>query len=334
MKAFLYMGLSALAFSICPLFYAMTMQYTDPLSQGLYVQISITLVAGLLLMFCLKTPLHFIKAIKTLFQMPSAIWISIVLSGITAYIGTLFFLMSLNLMSPAGAAIIMESWPILAIFIAPILIEKKWKPFEPIDFALIILLMLGLIIISAGGAGLSLSNFLNNPLFIFSGNTYEQMFGILCAFLSAFCYAWAGVARPYFVEQLPNDYRIHFFGKARNWKESLFAFWVTAATAIPLALVTVIIFGVDLSPLSNILFPTIGLGLALTSMGCLYALSLTLSDTPNVNFLWYTSPLLAAIWLSLFGFSQITPMLIFGGALIITANVILILKSRKPRLNV
>jgi drug/metabolite transporter (DMT)-like permease len=330
MNAIVLMALSALAFSICPLFYAITMQYTDPLSQGLYVQIAITLCAGILLSFSLKSPLAFIGSLRELFSMSFDVWLVIILSGVAAYIGTLFFLLSLNLMSPAGAAIIMECWPILAIFIAPVLIEKNWKPFETLDIVLIMFLMLGLFIISASDIGLSFEELLEDPLFLFTGKSYEEMYGIICAVLSAFCYAWAGVARPYFVEKLPNNYRQKYFGGTKNWKESLFAFWVTALTAIPLATLTVFIFGFDLSPLGNIIMPTIGLGLALTAMGCLYALSISLADTPNVNFLWYLSPLMAAIWLAIFGFSQITPMLVLGGFFIISANIILILKSRKP----
>lgn len=331
MKAFILMGLSALAFSICPLFYAITMEFTDPLSQGLFVQLAIATVAGILLIISFKTPQHVFGATKELFQMPPSTWVIIVLSGIIAYVGTLFFLASLTLMSPAGAAIIMECWPILAIFVAPLLIEKNWKPFEPLDFVLICMLMLGLFIITAGSAGLNFETLLENPLFLFKGQSYESMFGILCAFLSAFCYAWAGVARPHFVNQLSNEYRVKYFGGAENWKESLFAFWITALTAIPLAFVTVLIFGMDIVPAINIILPTIGLGLALTAMGCLYALSLTLSNTPNVNFIWYTSPVMAALWLALFGYSHITEMLILGGFFIIFANIILILKTRKTQ---
>ena len=334
MNAIILMGLSALAFSICPLFYAITMQHTDPLSQGLYVQIAITVCAGLLLAMCLKTPLSLIRALRTLFSMPFDTWFIIVLSGVTAYIGTLFFSIIAKPYVACGAAIIMECWPILAIFIAPVLIEKNWKPFETLDLVLIAFLMLGLFIISASDVGLSFEELLNNPLFLFTGKSYEELYGIICAVLSAFCYAWAGVARPYFVEKLPPEYRVKYFGKPRNWKESLFTFWITALTAIPLAVVTVAIFGFDLSPIPNIIIPTVGLGLALTAMGCLYALSLSLADTPNVNFLWYLSPLLAAIWLALFGYSQITPMLILGGLFIISANIILILKSRKPKVAV
>lgn len=324
------MGLSALAFSICPLFYAIALDYTNAVSQALFVQVAITICAGIVLVASLGSARMVVQATRHLFALPFETWIVIVLSGIGAYIGTLFFMFALGLMSKAGAAIIMESWPILAVFIAPVLIPKKWKKFQATDFVLMILLMLGLVMISAGEAGLSLSQFIQNPLFMVKGGGFNELYGVICALLCALCYAWAGVARPYFVSLLPDEYRTQYFGGLNTWKESLFAFWITAAAAIPLALVTVLLFGIDVSPPVPVLLPTLGLGIALTTMGCTYALSLTLADTPNVNFLWYLSPLLAAIWLALFGYTQITLMLVAGGILIILANAVLIVNSR-PR---
>ena len=325
------MIIAAVAFSVCPLLYTISIEHTDPLTQSLFVQIAIVFVAGIILTLTLGSPSKLKLSLSELFHMPVKSWLIILVSGVTAYLGTLFFLLSINLMSPAGAAIIMETWPILAIFVAPLLIEKKWVKFRLLDFALIFLMTLGLIMISAGETGLSLKQFMASPLFLFEGNSYEEMFGILCAFLSAFCYAWAGVSRPQFVNALPKSYRIKHFQGIETWKESLFAFWITAFAALPLALITSLIFGLDLTPLADIATISLGLGFALTAMGCFYALSLTVSNTSSINLIWYISPILAALWLALFGYSEITEMLIAGGFLIIVANVVLIVTSTRGK---
>jgi uncharacterized membrane protein len=46
---------------------------------------------------------------------------------------------------------------------------------------------------------------------------------------------------------------------------------------------------------------------------------------------WYFAPLLAAVWLVVFGFSKATDMIIIGGVLIFAANVALVLVSKQNK---
>jgi drug/metabolite transporter (DMT)-like permease len=68
-------------------------------------------------------------------------------------------------------------------------------------------------------------------------------------------------------------------------------------------------------------------GVFLTLTSCLYSYALLKSDNPNINVLWYFAPLLAAVWLVVFGFSTATDMIVIGGGLIIVANVTLVLAA-------
>jgi drug/metabolite transporter (DMT)-like permease len=265
------------------------------------------------------------KPLYDLFRLPWHVWIIIVLSGLGGYMGTLFYLWAISLMSDAGAAIIMEAWPLLAVLIAPVLLKNHAQKIRFLDLILIAVLVLGSFMICASDTGLSFEEFITNPLFMFTGRSFEEFSGMLCAFMAAFCYAWAGVSRPYFLAQLPQNYKDKYLTAHKQWYESLYAFWLTCLTAIPLSLFCAIWYenGVFIPPF-NFAVTTL-LGIFLTTMGCFYAYSLMLAKSSTINLLWYISPVLAATWLVVFGYSEVTPLLIAGAFLIILANLILIL---------
>lgn len=329
MNAVNAMLIAALSFSFCPLLYAIGNENVSSLVQAFYVQLSVTLVSTIIIFYKTRSLVVIYDTLKSLFSLPWHIWIVIVLSGLGGYMGTLFFLWAINLMSDAGAAIIMEAWPLLAVLIAPALIPNYEQNIRILDLLLMIILAIGLFMICAGDSGLTFEEFITNPFFMFQMNSYDELAGMICAFMSAFCYAWAGVSRPYFLAILPREYKIKFLSSQKPWYESLFAFWLTCLTAIPLSLIFALYYeGTIIVPADNIFIFAL-LGIFLTSMGCFYAYSLMMTKKSTINLLWYISPILAAAWLIIFGYSEVTPLLIAGGFLIILSNIILILTNKK-----
>ena len=322
------MLIAALSFSFCPLLYAISSEDIAPIVQAFYVQVWVTIVASIVIIIKTKSIKNIYQPLISLFKLPWETWSVIVLSGLGGYMGTLFFLWSINLMSDAGAAIIMEAWPLLAVLIAPVLIKDHAQKIKLLDVLLMIILFIGLLMICAGDSGLTFEQFVTNPLFMFSNKSLEEFSGILLAFLSAFCYAWAGVSRPYFLSLLTNNFRKKYLIDHGRWYESLFAFWLTCLTAIPLGLFFAVYFENDvfIPPYNSLI--SLGLGVFLTTMGCFYAYSLMLSKSSTINLLWYISPIVAAVWLVIFGYSEITSLLIAGGCLIIFANLVLILTTK------
>jgi drug/metabolite transporter (DMT)-like permease len=69
----------------------------------------------------------------------------------------------------------------------------------------------------------------------------------------------------------------------------------------------------------------------LVSTSVFYAYGLLISQNANINLIWYFAPVLATVWLVVFGYSQMTPLLIIGGILIIFANIVLILSNKKSK---
>ena len=253
------------------------------------------------------------------------------LSGIGIYLGAVFFLFALSLMSKAGASIIMESWPILTILIAPIALDKKWDSLDIMDVFLIFLSLCGLLFITASEENISLEQFVQNPFFIFNTQDLWGYLGILMALLSAFCFAASSVARAYFAHTLPQDFRIKHFKKVNTIEEAAFTYLLTYLYGFPIALFCFLFLEDNIYFEIASIAPVIFIGFSLTITSALYTYALIVSDNSNINMLWYLSPLLAAIWLAVFGYSQITPMLILGGFFIISANIILIVKSKNQR---
>jgi drug/metabolite transporter (DMT)-like permease len=329
MNATISMLIAALSFSFCPLLYALSLTGASAMTQALYVQIAVTVVASIGLVGLRRNMSAFIAPTKELFKLPWETWTVIILSGVAGYMGTLFFLWSLKYMSEAGAAIIMESWPILAVFIAPVLMRNHTNRIRLVDVFIIGLIIFGALMINGSDANMSVGQFIDNPFFMFQDRSFENYIGIFCAFMSAFCYAWAGSSRPYFSALLPFEYRKKHFSKGAPFFETLYSFWLTCLSAMPIAIVVNIFMDESLLISQSNIIISLSLGICLTIMGCMYAYSLMVSNTSMINLLWYIAPILATLWLVIFGYSQITPLFILGGGLIIGANLLLVLSSKK-----
>lgn len=230
----------------------------------------------------------------------------------------------------------MESWPLIAMIIARALMtQKNWEPFKPLDFILMLIAIVGMVLITASEANITLETFLNNPLYFFSQQDFDGIIGIVLAVLSAVCFAWAGVSRAYFASILPEKMRVHFFSTTNSLSEANFVYMLTYLFGIPSAVLCYYLFdtsSVKISIASLPIITLLGLSLVLTSI--FYGYGLIVAKNTNVNLLWYIAPLLAVLWLVIIGYSTITPLLIIGGFLIIVANVILILTSHDKTLDI
>ena len=334
MKAITAISSAALAFSFYPLLNSIALDLASPFLLAFLVQCA-TIIVG----FCALITMN--KSNKTIMacfadykKLPFDIFIIPIISGIGIYLGGLFFLFALSLMSKAGAAIIMESWPIIAIVMAPIALNKNWQKLNVIDGILIFISLIGLLFITASEEKISLNDFMNNPLFLFSDQNFYGTLGIVMALLSALCFAASSIARSAFAHNLPTEFRIKHFKRTETVSESIFTYLLTYLCGLPLALFSLLLMEDTISFEISATLPILLIGLSLVITSSLYSYALLITDNSNINLIWYISPLLAAVWLTVFGFSQITPMLVIGGVLIISANVILILKSRKPNTDV
>lgn len=330
MNAITAISLSALAFSFYPLLNAFGLGVTTPILFALFNHIATIIVCFFVLTVFMRSPVKTFHALKGFMALPIETRMIAVFSGISVYLGGLCFLFSLSLMSKAGAAVIMEMWPILAIFIAPIMmIEKKWKSLGLLDIFLIALSLFGVLMITAAEKSLTLWQFIQNPFFMFTNQDVYAYIGIIVAFLAAFCFAFSGVSRSHFANRLPRDFRLQHFKKTETITESLYTYLLTYLLGFPIAIILLFFLEPEASAQITSFAPAMFNGFVLVATSALYSYAVLKADNSNINLIWYFAPLLAAIWLSLFGLSQITDMLVIGGSLIVIANVVLILSSRR-----
>ena len=197
------------------------------------------------------------------------------------------------------------------------------------DIFLILLSFTGLVMITASEKSLSFAEFIANPLFMFSGQPAMTYIGIIVAFLAAFCFAFSGVTRSHFANRLPTAFRIAHFGKAETLRESLYTYLLTYILGSPLALLLLLFLEPEAGASVLSFIPALFNGFVLVATSTLYSYALLKADNANINLVWYIAPVLASVWLALGGLAVITDLLVAGAFLILLANSVLILKSRK-----
>jgi drug/metabolite transporter (DMT)-like permease len=323
--------IAAISFSFYPLLNTLVMANMSPYLLALSTQLVTFIISLGYLFYTLKSFSKIRDLMYLFFKLPFDTILIPILSGTGIFAGGLFFISSLSMMSKAGATLIMESWPLMAIVVArALLTHKKWQPFRPLDLILILIALLGMMFITSSEVGVSFDDFIDAPFAFFQNQNFEGIIGIILAVLSALCFAWAGVSRTYFASILPEKMRIHFFGQKDSLSEANFTYMLTYLFGIPSAIFCFFIFEGSHFEFNIIsLLPIMLLGCVLTITSMFYAYGLIIANNANVNLLWYIAPLLATVWLVIFGYSAITPLLIVGGFLIILSNIILIMTNRE-----
>jgi drug/metabolite transporter (DMT)-like permease len=323
--------IAAFSYSFYPLLYSLALDIGTIFSILLFVQITLPIISCSIIAYQFKSMHKMFSLLYDTMKLDWDVLIISILAGTGAFLGMLFFIYALEMMSKAGATLIMECWPLMAIIVTRALLShKEWESFRPIDLILILMCFCGFILIYASEMGFSLEQFFSSPHTLFSDSSYEELFGVLLAVMAALLFAWAGVARSYFVTKLPDEFRIHYFGQKDSITEMNFSNMAIYAFGIPSAIIGYLWFEEDSFVLNSEFITYILLiTLCLTVTGIFYSYSLLIAHNANINLLWYFAPVLAIIWLSIFGYSVLTPLVILGGFLIIFANIILILITPK-----
>jgi len=319
--------LSALSYSVYPLLNAFGLMAASPITMSLVNHFMTMLVSFIMLAVLLKGWRPCFGALSAFMRLPNNCKVTAFFSAISVYMGGVFFLYALTLMSKAGATVIMEMWPILAIFISAVLIHKKWAALRVIDMVLMAVCVLGIFMITAAERQLTILEFLQNPFFMFDDMKFEEYIGVLLAVLAAYCFAFSGVSRAQFLQILPFEFKQDFFksNALACLNQNVYIYLVTYIISAPLAILLVLVLDINFTFSFAALPAAIGVGIVLTLASVLYSLALVNAVSPSINILWYVAPVMAALWLAFAGFTQITPLLVLGAVLIIAANIILIM---------
>jgi drug/metabolite transporter (DMT)-like permease len=323
--------LAAFSFSFYPLMNTFGTSYSDPITFSVINHIATILVAGIFMTTLFNGPKRSIAVLSHFKKLPMNVKLIAVFSGIAIYLGGLFFIMALQLMSRAGATVITEMWPALAVFIAPLLIRKNWQRIKLLDVWVLVICLVGVIFITAAETGQNFSAFIEMPFFMQQDYNFEHYLGIFLAVLSAYCFAFSGVSRAHFANSLPQDFRDEYMEGGVTIKEATYTYLITYILGIPLVILLYFVMETGVGFEAKALLPGVMNGIILTVTSTLYSYAILKSDNSNINILWYFAPLLASLWLILFGLTEATDMVAIGGFLIILANVSLIMSADKEK---
>ena len=318
------MSVAAFLWSLFPVLISVNAEYIGAAIFVLVINVSAGLSAALLGFMFLKNKRSFFgKLGGVIKEVTFDQWIFLSIIGVVSALYSFCFIIAVEMTSKVGAAIIIETWPIMAIFLAPLLITKNWGAVGFNDLLAAIIAMIGVILIMVGD--IDVSTWLeNNENF---QNT-EFVVGLLIAFMGSVFLALSVIFRA----EVSNRLKLMF-----NDEDDKYLSYGFIGEAICRVLTVIpCLFLMMLFPEELNVTPT---GLALSSFIGIFifnigsvavTVALLLARSSSINMIYYISPILAVLWFYLLGVGSFTPSILLGGLLVIIANL-LVLKKKKQQ---
>jgi len=255
-------------------------------------------------------------------------WLYLLLIGIVSTLYNFCFVVAMDSTSKVGTAVIIEAWPLIAMFLAPLLITKTWKKVRFTDYiaGFIALIGVGLIML---GDQVDITMMLTDFHAYSQTEDYDSIIGIIIALIGSFCLALSIVLSG----QVSN--KISEIVLQEDEYTTTCAYIGEAVRRI-VALLPSLLLLFAFKDEWNISAEGFGLavfaGIFIFNIGSMaVTLALLKSPSSTINMLYYISPILAIGWLYLIGQADLTVMIIFGGALVILANLLVLGKNKKPK---
>ena len=305
----IYMMFSVLSWSLFPLVSAWGI---DRLS--IFDYILWTYVVGLgTSLFILKMMPSAKKAgLPQLRQLGRRTIAEILIGSLTVLLSFACLLLSFSYMSKAGATVIFEIWPIIAMYISPLLIKKGWEKISRKDMAFSAIAFIGVIFLLYPEApGPFLASFLS----------FHDAYHMLLPLFGGVFMAVASVMKARVSHQLENKkYQITSLLKIQTFfslgvivlSVPFTLFWPDKQSVFTFENIMAVAFiGVFIHTLGNVS----------------YTMAVLRSSKANIVVLWYLMPIFSVLWLWLAGQSTITPYIIWGSIFIITANLIMTIRA-------
>ncbi len=216
--------------------------------------------------------------------------------------------------SKIGATVIFEVWPIFAMYIAPILVNKSWNTIRRRDTVFTLMAILGIFII-----------------------LYPEFNGELLQGMDT------GYLHPYLILALPfiggifmaisSSLKAGFSASVSEVDKPIFSLFsaqfLTKIYGLPLLAVFALVFSSGESVYSlEVILAIIFLGVMVQGVGSLlFTWALLKSEKGNIAILWYAMPVFSAILFWLTGMSYITDYVVLGAIAIISCNLLISVKA-------
>ena len=319
MPVFISMGLVILLFSLYPLVASIGLQTMSSLDMILIVYFFSGFGSILVGFFYLWKKKLLKKAIDIQKNLSFSDYIPAFVCGVSGVLSHAFFIISLSLANKAGVSLLYESWPIIAVIATPMLMKKAWKEVSLKEVLVSLVALIGVALIILTDANIDFST---NPSDSSNTNNYSVLGGYILAFAAAYMTAVLVVTRGTYSEYfkaLDDDIGAslvsEIFGRTISMffmslafvylKDDFYMADVNWAATFFIGFVVFVVGGV------------------------LYTYSLLKTDRPTIHIMYYFVPVLAVVWLWVFGESTIHTGLLVGGAIILAANIYLVIAGRK-----
>lgn len=243
-------------------------------------------------------------------------WVEIMIGCLTMNLSLACLLTAFSYMSKAGATIIYEVWPIVAMYLTPLLISNKgWDKISARDLFFSVLAFAGI-------------GFIIHPEIEAQGGFFlQQEEGtwntiVLCLpFLGGVLMSVSSVMKA----------RIsHNLEVPGNPLASVLFVKMTFSLVIALLTVPFVLFWPDQTSTFTMQSVLVLLfaGIAIYTLGDIaYTLAVLGSSKSNIVVLWFLVPIFSVIWLWIAGHSEVTPWIILGSLMIISSNLLMTVKA-------
>ncbi len=318
MSVFLPMSITVLTWSLYPLAATIGLATMSGLEMVFLIHIFAGLSSIVVGFAYLKYKGLIRESITVQKSLDKSAYITIFLSGVTGALAHGAFIFALTLAHKGGVSLLFESWPIIAVIATPLLMRKKWKQVSLKEFLISIIALFGIAIVIFSDEKL---NF-DFGASLFAETDLVVLGGYILAFAGAYLSAVVAVTKGSYAYQL------------QDLKNNIAACIISESLSRIISMVILLLLFIILKEEfsftgANLLTAFyIGFGVLFTG-SVFYSLSLLNAETPTVHILYYLVPVFAVIWLWMAGEATINSGLFIGGAIIIAANIYLVIAGRK-----
>ncbi len=315
--------LSVILFSLYPLLASIGLQHTNPIffllaAHGCCAAFALSygkLLHGKAYITAKKLP--------ALFSFDTRTWGTVVATGLSSAINHTCFLFALLQTSKIGATMIYETWPIIALWLAPALIPKGWNNVRIADYVFGLLAVLGGIFVIAAGNRDAL---LALDIHILQHIDPVKLQGYALAAIGSIGVAISTVLRRRVTKALRQQHNDDLL------LATYLSTGITRLAALPVFVLMMVALqdhtamqsGMDI----NGFLLAAATGIAVHLLGSVsYVISLLKNPDPVIPVPDFLAPILSVLWLVLLGYDGLTDFAVIGGLCIISANLLVTVRA-------
>ena len=248
--------------------------------------------------------------------------LAIFIAGACSAFSHIFFILALSMANKNGVSLIFDIWPIIALFLAPHMIDKEWNKTSKRDY------MIG--VTALFGVGLVVLSDEKINWFKEGEWTTEAMLGYGMVLVATYLNAILNLIRTEYSQKLKKA------GLENPFAAVMVSEAIVRFVSVFFILICIFGMGLELAPPAENLWIMILIGVGIFAVGGgSFTYALLESKNANISLFFYLVPVFAVVWLVAFDMSPITPLMIFGGLITLAACAYLMydnsVKSRRNK---